>query len=99
MVLLLVMMFVIIAAAFAVNNVQPANSIDQTQVKSDPVLYYLREYDEKIGVFHPDEAEPFLMIDVYVSTLPSADQFELKNSGIKVYSAQKLQSIIEDYES
>jgi len=61
-------------------------------------VYTVKEYEGHIGVFLNDDTVPYQEIDVDVSALPEADQVLLKD-GIKVYSTEKLNSIIEDYES
>jgi hypothetical protein len=61
-------------------------------------VYTVKEYEGHIGVFHNDDTVPYQEIDVDVASLPEADQTLLKD-GIKVYSTEKLNSIIEDYES
>ncbi|HEX2986499.1 MAG TPA: BofC C-terminal domain-containing protein [Caproiciproducens sp.] len=61
-------------------------------------LYIVKEYQGIIGVFYNNDTSPFRQIDVDVATLPQADQKALK-TGIKVFSMDKLNQIIEDYES
>ena len=60
--------------------------------------YLLKEYQQQIGVFHPGEDTPLQILDVYVATLPYADQIRLKE-GIPAESEVELQALIEDYES
>lgn len=90
---------VIIAVTVLILLLRPQPSGEaggETPVQS---AYYLREYEDKIGVFRPEETEPFMMIDVFVSTLPSADQLELRTGGIRVADDRKLQSMLEDFGS
>jgi len=61
--------------------------------------YRLREYQEVIGIYRTEESEPFMTIDVYVSTLPEADQRILREGGIPVADDDSLQSAIEDFGS
>lgn len=61
-------------------------------------VYTVKEYEGHIGVFFNDERKPYEEIQVEVSTLPEADRKLLKD-GIKVTDADRLNSIIEDYES
>nr|WP_319488361.1 BofC C-terminal domain-containing protein [uncultured Caproiciproducens sp.] len=60
--------------------------------------YTVKEYEGHIGVFYNNENTPYQEIDVEVASLPKADQTLLKN-GIKVTDVDRLNSIIEDYES
>lgn len=66
--------------------------------ESKPDVYTVKEYEGGIGVFCNDEIIPIQKIDVDVFSLPTADQ-ELLKEGIKVYSVDRLNQIIEDYES
>lgn len=66
--------------------------------ESKPDVYTVKEYESGIGVFHNDDTTPIQKIDVDVASLPEADQ-ELLKEGIKVYSVDRLNQIIEDYES
>lgn len=60
--------------------------------------YTVKEYEGHIGVFYNNEDTPYQEIDVEVSSLPKADQTLLKD-GIRVTDVDRLNSIIEDYES
>lgn len=60
------------------------------------LLFTVREHDGKIGVFTPDSDTPVQILNVYVFTLPTADQRALQ-SGIPVYSTAELLSLIEDF--
>ena len=60
--------------------------------------FTVKEYYGHIGIFKKDETTPYHEIDVEVDSLPEADQ-ELLRKGIEVDSQEKLNSIIEDYES
>ncbi len=75
---------------------QGSSEINAMASKTD--VYTVKEYEGEIGVFHNEETAPYRRLDVNVSSLPEADQ-ELLKEGIKVYSTEKLKSIIEDYES
>lgn len=74
----------------------PAN--EKSKVPATSYQYCLREYEEKIGVFRTNDEKPFMTIDVYVATLPSVDQMQLKD-GIYIEDDEKLRMIIEDYGS
>lgn len=71
---------------------------EKSQVPAVTYQYCLREYEEKIGVFRVNDDKPFMTIDVYISTLPSVDQMDLKE-GIYVEDDEKLRMIVEDYGS
>lgn len=60
--------------------------------------YTVKEYEGHIGVFYNNESTPYQEIDVDVASLPQADQVLLKD-GIRVTDIDRLNSIIEDYES
>ncbi len=75
---------------------QESSEINAMASKTD--IYTVKEYEGKIGVFYNQENVPYQEIDVDVASLPEADQALLKE-GITVYSTEKLNSIIEDYES
>lgn len=90
---------VIISSIIAFNYVTQNKSAPQdNMVQANEYLYILKEHDQKIGVYKANEDSPFMTIDVYINTLPSVDQQELK-SGVMVQSDDKLKTIIEDYES
>lgn len=98
-VLLLVMILVIIAAFAAIQSQQfPIRQSDGNARTAAVYPYQLKEYEGKIGIYRTGEDKPYRVIDVYVSTLPAADQIELRD-GIYIQSDEHLQRIIEDYES
>ncbi len=72
-----------------------SNKIAQTY-KAD--TYVLGVYQEKIAVFTQGDSVPIEIYDVYVTTLPKADQKTLRK-GISVKSKGELKRIIEDYTS
>lgn len=76
------------------NKSIPNQSID----RESEFMYYLKEHEQKIGVYKTNEDSPFMTIDVYVSTLPYVDRVEL-TEGVKVLDDNNLRQIIEDYES
>lgn len=67
-------------------------------VSSSQTVYIVREYKGQIGVFAENEETPSQIVDVPVDILPEADQKMLKD-GITVRGEDKLNSILEDYES
>jgi hypothetical protein len=75
---------------------QESSEINAMASRTD--VYTVREYEGRIGVFYNDENVPYQQIDVDVTSLPTADQDALR-AGIKVYSTDKLNQMIEDYES
>jgi hypothetical protein len=75
---------------------QENSEIEAMTSKSD--TYIVKEYEGHIGVFYNDNRVPYQEIHVDVSSLPEADQ-QLLKKGIKVTDADKLNGIIEDYES
>lgn len=75
---------------------QGSSEIDVIASRSD--VYTVKEYQGIIGVFHNGDRIPYQEINVEVSSLPAEDQ-ELLKTGIQVYSKDKLNSVIEDYES
>lgn len=92
--LALVAVMIIIVAAAAI--VSTAGRQDPSETDT---AFFLREYQEQIGVFLPEENAPVRMIRVYVDTLPAADQLVLRGDGIPVPDEDKLLSLIEDLES
>ncbi len=73
--------------------------VEQSSIEqSRSTIYTVKEYEGRIGVFYNDDPTPYQEIDVDVFSLPAADQ-EALSTGIKVYSTDKLNQIIEDYES
>lgn len=94
-----IIILVIIASLFAVYYKNNKNKPEEnTYTNSTEYMYYLKEYNNQIGIYRANEDKPFRIIDVYTTNLPSVDQYELK-SGIYVQDDEKLQMIIEDYES
>ena len=67
-------------------------------VSSSQTVYIVRVYKGQIGVFAENEETPSQIVDVPVDILPEADQKMLKD-GITVRGEDKLNSILEDYES
>lgn len=97
-----IIILVIIATMFAIyyfnTNKTLPDEIDADKNIKHEYMYFLKEYNEQIGIFRTDEQTPFSIIDVYVYNLPTVDQSELK-AGVLVQDDTKLKTIIEDYES
>ena len=73
------------------------NEDELYQKENEDVLYTVKEYFGKIGVFDEDGVL-VNMIEVYTKTLPKADRILLRE-GITVTSKQALDALIEDYSS
>jgi glucan phosphoethanolaminetransferase (alkaline phosphatase superfamily) len=93
-----IIVLVIITSLIAIYYYSNKNNTEQARTNSVEYKYYLKEYNNQIGVYKTNEDKPFRTIDVFVFTLPSVDQQELK-TGILVQDDDKLRMIIEDYES
>ena len=79
----------------------PQNTV--SALSEEPVnavlpAYTVREYSGIIGVFEENSAEPFLTVNVPVSSLPKTDA-ALIRQGIVVEGQAALQRLLEDYES
>ena len=62
-------------------------------------VYVIKEIGDKVAVFRFGEEQPFYTLErSLVQSLPQYDQKLLK-AGIKVYSNDELQALIEDYDS
>ena len=64
---------------------------------SGEVLFIVREYEEKIGIFDR-HGKLLRIIDIYTKTLPKTDRALLRE-GIELRSQAELDSLIEDYSS
>lgn len=58
--------------------------------------YLLGEYGGRVSVLSPATREPEMIFDIFVRTLPDADQ-ELLREGIRVETYEELTRLIEDY--
>lgn len=74
---------------------QPAPSSSQNAASAEP-SYLLGEYNGRVSVLSPDTREPEMIFDIFVRTLPDADQ-ELLRQGIRVATYEELTRLIEDY--
>ncbi len=57
--------------------------------------YTVREFEGRIGVFLPDETQPFRVEQTYVAYLPEADKDALER-GITVYGWRALEKLLDD---
>lgn len=89
---------VIIASLAAVIFYYSSESRQEVLINGKETYFILAEHGGKIGVFKSGEDSPFLLLDVYVDTLPYRDKLYLEE-GIKVFSEEELQQLIEDYSS
>lgn len=80
----------------------PGGLLGSTRVSStlggNITLYTVKAYKDKIGIFVGNNAEPDQVLDVYLDSLPKAEQSRL-NAGIKINSQDDLIKLVEDYTS
>ncbi len=94
-----IVILIIIVSIFAIYYAKKNNNLKENiYTGASEYMYYLKEYNDQIGIYRANEENPFRVIEVYTFNLPSVDQYELEN-GIYVQDDEKLQMIIEDYES
>lgn len=94
-----ILLILICIALFTSLTKKPSSYVENTNSVAQSVTkYVVREYGNKIAVFMYGEVTPFKVHDVYVSTLPEADQIALKK-GINVSTIEELRKLIEDYTS
>ena len=60
--------------------------------------YLLKDYRGRLAVFHRGAADPDLVFDVYIQSLPDYDRGQLKN-GVSAKDYAELVNLIEDYTS
>lgn len=58
--------------------------------------YVLGAFDGRVSVLSPDTGEPEMIFDIFLRTLPDADQ-QLLREGIRVETYSELTRLIEDY--
>jgi len=80
---------------------QPFRSVEKEELpgpasSDDELLYWLREFDGRLGVFVDGAEKPEMVLDLYLSSLPLSDQQALQ-VGICAGSYRQLISMIEDY--
>ena len=74
-----------------------SEAITETQIENETTefIYTVKSYEGKIGIF-TDRGALVRVLEVYIKTLPKADQ-NLLEKGVLVASEAELRSIIEDY--
>lgn len=72
---------------------EPSSSQAQSE---EAAGYLLGEYGGRVSVLSPATREPEMIFDIFVRTLPDADQ-ELLREGIRVETYEELTRLIEDY--
>ena len=74
-----------------------SEAITETQIENETTefIYTVKSYEGKIGIF-TDRGSLVRVLEVYIKTLPKADQ-NLLEKGVLVASEAELRSIIEDY--
>ena len=70
------------------------NNEELTPPVEEKIIYELKDYNGKIGVFKNESL--VYTLDIYLFTLPDYDK-ELLKEGIKVYSEKELKDLIEEY--
>lgn len=97
--LITVAISVMIASGAAIYYTKQSENIAKKSISRETqFMYYLKEHEEKIGVYRVNEETPFKTLEVYVNTLPYVDRIAL-SEGIEVADDEKLNVLIEDYES
>ena len=56
-------------------------------------LYTLKDYNGRLALFESNDTKPKAVYEIFTSTLPEADQINLKN-GITVTSEKEVQKLI-----
>ena len=81
-----------------INNIINIDS-DTDNINNNPeVIFILGENNGKLAVLSPDRQTVYETYDVYINTLPDYDKNLLIN-GIKIKTAEELNSLLEDYSS
>jgi len=75
---------------------QPAPASSSQDAADPEAGYLLGEYNGRVSVLSPDTREPEMIFDIFLRTLPDADQ-ELLRQGIRVSTYAELTRLIEDY--
>lgn len=78
-------------------KVEDTHASESETVSEQETVYTVREYMDKIGVFLQD-GTLIQVLDVYVKTLPEADERLLKE-GIEIIGKKQLNELIQDYDS
>lgn len=75
---------------------QPATVSAAAQEKADEKRFFITEERGKIAVYRSGEAEPYLVTETVVNSLPKADRAAIRQ-GIEVRGEDKLRRLLEDY--
>lgn len=75
---------------------QPAPAEEIPDSAPEKSVYLLGEYNGRVSVLSPSTLEPEMIFDIFVRTLPDADQ-ELLRQGIRVNTYEELTRLVEDY--
>lgn len=97
-VVLIALFSILVYLRYSFSNESDQNTPLNVQTQNEEFMFLIKEYDEKIGIYHTGESLPFQILEVYVQTLPSVDQMDLEK-GIWIQNEEMLRKIIEDYES
>ena len=66
--------------------------------EEEKTIYTLKDYNGRLALFESNNPKPTVVYEIFTSTLPEADQINLKN-GITVTSEKEAQKLIEEYTS
>jgi type VI protein secretion system component VasK len=80
----------------AAEEVEQGTPVDPVLRQSNGPTYRLGASQGRLAVFVQDSPDPEMVLDVYLSSLPQADQILLQQ-GIVTQSYAELVSMIEDY--
>lgn len=73
--------------------------VTETEIETVPADYcLLGEWDGQLATFAPDGSSLWQVYDVYINTLPPAEQTKLA-AGIPVENETELENLLEDYTS
>lgn len=74
----------------------PAAPVPSPSTAAPSPCAYLRAWEGRLAVFRPSQTTPAEVHEVFLQTLPPAEQ-QLLQAGIPVYSEEELQRLLEDY--
>lgn len=87
---------VFVATAFSLGA--KYEKVTPPETTSPSPLYTLSQYDGKLALFKRGYSMPVEIYEVYLSSLPQAEQSKIK-SGISAQTDEEILKIIEDYTS
>lgn len=93
--IMVVASFVVVIASTPKHNANLSSSITSAQKTGS---YYLRAFDNRIGIFKAGSDQPEQIINVYISSLPPEVQDQI-NAGIFCKDNTELLQRIEDFTS